>query len=150
MELPENLVSQADVANFESPLIRIWGDATPEEFDLNAVRSTPKLKVVKDAQNGILKQDFLVLSGGGSKGAFGAGVLNGWTAAGNRPEFTIVTGVSTGSIIAPFAFLGSKYDALLKEFYTTYRTRDLIRSKGIGGILGGSSAVDSKDRKSVV
>jgi hypothetical protein len=49
---------------------------------------------------------FLALSGGGDQGAFGAGVLNGWTAAGNRPQFKLVTGISTGALIAPFAFLG--------------------------------------------
>ena len=54
---------------------------------------------------------FLAVSGGGDNGAFGAGLLNGWTAAGTRPEFKIVTGVSTGALIAPFAFLGPDYDA---------------------------------------
>ena len=50
---------------------------------------------------------YLALSGGGADGAYGAGVLNGWTASGTRPEFTVVSGVSTGALIAPFAFLGS-------------------------------------------
>ena len=62
---------------------------------------------------------FLAVSGGGDNGAFGAGLLNGWTAAGNRPEFKLVTGVSTGALIAPFAFLGPAYDDKLKKFYTT-------------------------------
>ena len=54
---------------------------------------------------------FLALSGGGDNGAFAAGLLNGWTAAGNRPEFKLVTGISTGALIAPFAFVGgAKYD----------------------------------------
>jgi hypothetical protein len=51
---------------------------------------------------------YLALSGGGADGAYGAGVLNGWTASGTRPEFTIVSGVSTGALISPFAFLGPK------------------------------------------
>ena len=54
---------------------------------------------------------FLALSGGGDHGAFGAGLLNGWTEAGTRPEFKLVTGISTGALIAPFAFLGPAYDA---------------------------------------
>ena len=63
--------------------------------------------------NGNTKPSYiLALSGGGEGGAFGAGILNGWTATGTRPEFTVVTGVSTGALIAPFAFLGSDYDGV--------------------------------------
>jgi predicted patatin/cPLA2 family phospholipase len=61
---------------------------------------------------------FLSLSGGGDDGAFGAGLLVGWTAHGDRPSFKLVTGVSTGALIAPFAFLGSEYDAALTDVYT--------------------------------
>ncbi len=69
----------------------------------------------------------LAISGGGDKGAYGAGLLSGWSATGTRPVFKMVTGISTGAIIAPFAFLGSEYDDILKEFYTTYSTRDVVR-----------------------
>src|SRR5229473_2318571 len=62
---------------------------------------------------------YLALSGGGADGAYGAGVLNGWSAAGTRPEFSAVSGVSTGALIAPFAFLGPAYDATLREVYTS-------------------------------
>ncbi|WP_245300018.1 patatin-like phospholipase family protein [Methylocystis bryophila] len=61
----------------------------------------------------------LSLSGGGDNGAFGAGLLVGWTAHGDRPKFKLVTGVSTGALIAPFAFLGPEYDGPLTEVYTT-------------------------------
>jgi len=60
---------------------------------------------------------YLALSGGGADGAYGAGVLNGWTTAGTRPKFTVVSGVSTGGLIAPFAFLGPAYDATLRDVY---------------------------------
>jgi hypothetical protein len=63
--------------------------------------------------------DYLAVSGGGSAGAFGSGILNGWTKEGTRPKFKVVTGVSTGALIAPFAFLGPDYDAQLKDAYTT-------------------------------
>jgi len=69
----------------------------------------------------------LAISGGGANGAYGAGILSGWSQKGTRPEFRVVTGISTGAVIAPFAFLGSAYDATLKEFYTKYSTRDLVR-----------------------
>ncbi|WP_246691720.1 patatin-like phospholipase family protein, partial [Methylobacterium sp. WL12] len=62
---------------------------------------------------------YLALSGGGGDGAYGAGVLNGWSAAGTRPEFSLVSGVSTGALIAPFAFLGAAYDPVLTEIYTS-------------------------------
>ncbi|MGI9351480.1 MAG: patatin-like phospholipase family protein [Rhizobiaceae bacterium] len=148
ISLPEEVQKQARVANFEKTLIRIWGDATDEEVDQERIRTAPPLKIVVDKKTGIKRQDFLVLSGGGAKGAYGAGLLNGWTESGNRPEFSIVTGVSTGAIIAPFAFMGPKYDRFLTEFYTTYSTKDLVRPIGLGsilgGVLGGSSVADPK------
>jgi len=59
--------------------------------------------------------NFLAVSGGGDNGAFGAGLLIGWTERGDRPQFKLVTGVSTGSLIAPFAFLGPGYDGVLRH-----------------------------------
>lgn len=73
--------------------------------------------------------NYLAVSGGGDNGAFGAGLLCGWTAAGTRPEFKLVTGISTGALIAPFAFLGSKYDATLKEVYTQTSPRDILEPR---------------------
>jgi predicted acylesterase/phospholipase RssA len=71
----------------------------------------------------------LALSGGGSYGAYAAGVLCGWTARGDRPEFDVVTGVSTGALIAPLAFLGPKYDPALRHFFTAHSARDVFRRK---------------------
>src|SRR5512139_2395248 len=73
---------------------------------------------------------YLAVSGGGDAGAFGAGLLCGWTAAGNRPMFKLVTGISTGALIGPFAFLGSSYDSQLKEFYTTISPKDILEKRG--------------------
>jgi predicted acylesterase/phospholipase RssA len=73
----------------------------------------------------------LALSGGGDDGAFGAGLLVGWTEAGDRPEFKVVTGISTGALIAPFAFLGPKYDPDLKAVYTTISQKDVFKSRGL-------------------
>lgn len=74
---------------------------------------------------------YLAVSGGGDNGAFTAGLLNGWTATGSRPEFKLVTGISTGALIAPFAFLGSKYDATLKEVYTTISPEDVLKPRSL-------------------
>ena len=68
---------------------------------------------------------YLAISGGGDRGAFGAGFLNGWTQAGTRPQFKLVTGVSTGALIAPFAFLGPEYDKTLKAIFTSVSQKDI-------------------------
>lgn len=82
--------------------------------------------------------DFLAISGGGSDGAFAAGYLNGWTAAGTRPAFEVVTGVSTGALAAPFAFLGRDYDQALRRIFTKVTDADLYTSNGPLGVLGES------------
>ncbi|WPB87541.1 patatin-like phospholipase family protein [Sediminicoccus rosea] len=80
--------------------------------------------------------DLLAVSGGGDDGAFGAGLLTGWTQAGTRPEFALVTGVSTGGLIAPFAFVGSDYDPALRRVYTQSTLSDiLIQRSLISGVL---------------
>jgi predicted acylesterase/phospholipase RssA len=81
---------------------------------------------------------YLALSGGGADGAYGAGVLNGWTAAGTRPEFSVVSGVSTGALIAPFAFLGPAYDATLRDVYTSGIAESLLHTPNIVHALFGS------------
>ncbi|HEX8417370.1 MAG TPA: patatin-like phospholipase family protein [Methylobacterium sp.] len=71
-------------------------------------------------------EPWLVLSGGGENGAFAAGLLNGWSAAGTRPNFGVITGVSTGAMIAPFAFVGSSEDAVLAKAYTEVSAADVF------------------------
>ncbi|WP_245411042.1 patatin-like phospholipase family protein [Microvirga flavescens] len=79
--------------------------------------------------------NYLALSGGGGDGAYGAGVLNGWTAAGTRPQFDLVSGVSTGALIAPFAFLGPAYDEILRDLYTSGYAESLIESPNIFNVF---------------
>ena len=74
--------------------------------------------------------DLLGISGGGENGAFGAGLLNGWTERGDRPTFFLVTGISTGALTAPFAFLGSAWDAKLKAVYTDITLDDVLVQRG--------------------
>ncbi len=73
----------------------------------------------------------LAISGGGANGAFGAGLLVGWTQRGDRPEFQLVTGISTGALTAPFAFLGPDYDHVLSEVYTGISSDDVLDDGGI-------------------
>ena len=81
---------------------------------------------------------YLALSGGGGDGAYGAGVLNGWSQTGTRPDFTLVSGVSTGALIAPFAFLGPAYDSYLTEFYTSGVAETLVQAPSLTNVLFGS------------
>jgi predicted acylesterase/phospholipase RssA len=74
--------------------------------------------------------NFLALSGGGDQGAFAAGFLKGWSESGSRPEFKVVTGISTGALIAPFAFLGSAYDTQLQDAYTNISRDDVYMERG--------------------
>jgi len=80
----------------------------------------------------------LALSGGGADGAFGAGALVGMTNAGARPQFSVVTGVSAGALLAPYAFLGPDWDQQLTDAYTSGRAEHLLRRRGLGGIFDSS------------
>ena len=77
---------------------------------------------------------FLALSGGGLYGSFGAGVLVGWTEAGTRPAFDVVTGISTGSLIATFAFLGPEYDRVLMKYAGGIERKDYLRLRPVARI----------------
>jgi predicted acylesterase/phospholipase RssA len=80
--------------------------------------------------------DFIALSGGGSNGAFTAGLMKGWSETGERPDFEVVTGVSTGALAAPFVFLGPDYDDELAEAYTGGAAAGLLQSRGLGALVG--------------
>ena len=73
----------------------------------------------------------LALSGGGANGAYGAGLLHGWTKAGGRPAFQVVTGVSTGALTAPLAFAGPEWDDALRKAYTGPKVVHLLRARGV-------------------
>jgi hypothetical protein len=94
--------------------------------------------------DGVVHYAHLALSGGGANGAFGAGFLVGWSQTGKRPPFKIVTGVSTGALMAPFVFAGPDYDAALTEFYTQTSSANIFRRLSIvPQLLVGESLADS-------
>ena len=110
------------------PHARMWGDeAPPWAKDWNQ-KLPEELKEEYPALFGN-PHEYLAISGGGANGAFAVGLLLGWTASGSRPDFEIVTGISTGALIAPFAFLGSDYDSTLKEIYTGISTKDILSKR---------------------
>ncbi len=109
------------------PNARFWGDEWPEEAMARFREASDEaLQRQFPAIYGV-EHNYIAISGGGANGAFGAGLLAGWAAAGTRPQFTMVTGISTGALTAPFVFLGPKYDPVLKKLYTTSRTEDIVR-----------------------
>jgi len=93
---------------------------------------------------------YLAVSGGGDNGAFGAGLLNGWSETGTRPEFKMVTGVSTGALIAPFAFLGPSYDAALREVYTSMTPDSIFRARGISAALFDDAMADTSPLADII
>jgi predicted acylesterase/phospholipase RssA len=97
-----------------------------------------------------VRETILALSGGGPDGAFSAGLLKGWTASGERPQFNVVTGISTGAIVAVFAFLGPDYDATLEEIYTTYRTEQLVNPRILAGLFGGVALTDTAGYRALI
>ena len=145
--LPEGLASRASVPGGDRA--RQWGDVEPVWAEQWFAMSEAE---TRELLGGIMgrNHDYLAVSGGGADGAFGAGLLCGWTEAGTRPEFTLVTGISTGALIAPFAFLGSDYDHVLRTFYTTTSTKDVIKKRSIFNILSSDAAASTEPLKALI
>ena len=120
------------------PAARFWSD---DPMALAAARTTPLTRG---------RYAMLALSGGGDDGAYGAGFLNGWTRSGRRPEFAVVTGVSTGSLIAPFAFLGSDYDDRLTSAFTGIGPNDIYRTRFLLAIPFSTSAASTRPLEQLV
>lgn len=143
--LPASLIEQAEIPDLQG--VRYWADEVPLDLVTELRTRFPGIPSVgRNAQRvgGRQVLDILAISGGGSNGAFGAGVLSGWSQSGRRPEFEVVTGVSAGALIAPFAYLGPEYDPELNRIWTAYETSDLIRTAGLPGLLGGDGLVDTE------
>jgi predicted acylesterase/phospholipase RssA len=87
--------------------------------------------------------NLLAVSGGGADGAFGAGLLTGWTQAGTRPTFKLVTGISTGALTAPFAFLGPSWDPQLTAVYTKVRPSDIFEQRWLGAAVWDDALSDT-------
>jgi predicted acylesterase/phospholipase RssA len=127
--------------------LRMWGDEKPPALVRERI-----IESLEESYGGIMHQehDYLAISGGGANGAYGAGLLVGWSKTGTRPQFTMVTGISTGALTAPFAFLGSAYDEQLEEVYTTMDSSSIFYRRKLWSIIGGDSFVDSAPLASVI
>src|SRR5688572_22867862 len=124
--VPVELTTRAVVPGIPNARYWVLADVEPLVRDALAARQREEAYLSQSGRAGELPPlELLAISGGGDKGAFGAGLLSGWTASGTRPSFKAVTGVSTGALIAPFAFLGPEYDHVLEEVYTTIKPEDV-------------------------
>ncbi len=137
--LPVEFADEAQIPNI--PLARRWGDVPPPYQD--DWLATPN-EVLHEQFHGIVgvEHNYLSISGGGPNGAYTAGVMAAWTELETRPQFTIVTGISTGALIAPFIFLGPDYDDTVRELYTETSTQDIFIGRGLIEFLTGDSAVN--------
>lgn len=130
--VPANLANSATVLN--NPALRTWDDKFSTPFWDEIMRAGKTEFAIRAAagETGPLPPAYyLAISGGGANGAYGAGLLCGWTKTGKRPEFKVVTGISTGALTAPFAYCGSAYDEKLKKVYTHVKTKQIAISRWI-------------------
>jgi predicted acylesterase/phospholipase RssA len=143
---PRNVLPQADAAQIELEgfrNIRFWGDAPTREIQavMMADASKTEGRLSSGGERHPPVSNLLAISGGAADGAFGAGLLVGWSDVGTRPVFDLVTGVSSGALIAPFAFLGHEHDGQLRDIFTKYGSKDIF-TYNVHGLIEGSALAD--------
>jgi hypothetical protein len=141
--VPENLVGKADVIGM--PGIRYYMDKPDSLFMMrqslaDSFKEESKSEYLID---GVKTYPVLIIGGGVSNSAYGIGLLNGWLKKNSRPVFKIVTGYSSGSLIALATFSGKDYEERLADLFTSISTKDVIRQNGVFGILFGNSVNSS-------
>jgi hypothetical protein len=149
--VPAPLVAHATVPGLANA--RFWGDEVPK--DVVAFVQTHMPGVARMASRPALEMgrplvEYLALSGGAEDGAFGAGLLVGWSKRGDRPRFEVVTGVSAGALIAPYAFLGPGYDAQLAELWTTFDAQMVATPQVLAGLLGAEAIADTAPLRELI
>ena len=140
--VPEELSNRAEIPGM--PGVRAWADKHSESFQKSVTESFQQERTwdYMTSPNGERTYHILALSGGGPDGAYGAGILNGWSAAGTRPKFKVITGISTGALISTFAFLGEEYDDGLKAAFTPTNTAQIMKKRWLISWLWEDSLVD--------
>jgi predicted acylesterase/phospholipase RssA len=146
--LPPVPLAMASKVNVDIPDARFYPDTDGQRM---AALGVLAYKRALAAHHGKLPTAyFLAISGGGDDGAFGAGLLNGWSARGDRPEFGLVTGVSTGALSAPFAYLGAEYDAKLKQVYTDTSAGDIFNKRSLIAAVANDAMTDTTPLRNVI
>ena len=143
--VPSTMTEQAVIPGI--PNARYWADRDLGPFVEQLLQDLKRWNGAHaDAANSNDQSpsSLLAISGGGDAGAFAAGLLAGWAARGTRPEFRLVTGVSAGALIAPFAFLGPEYDDVVRTVVASIRAKDIFRSRNFLTGLVSDGMADSK------
>ena len=144
--VPREFTGQAEIPGMPGVRYLVRSDAIPElvhEGTESFYKEMAYLSRDGKTPDPLPSADFLALSGGGDSGAFGAGLLCGWSKEGSRPSFKLVTGISTGALLAPFAFLGAEYDPVLREVYTNYKPEDILKPRIILAALTDDAMADN-------
>ena len=142
--VPASDTTRAEIPGIPNARYWVASDIEPFIRDALAAAQREQAYLARTGHQGPLPPvNFLAISGGGDDGAFGAGLLVGWTASGTRPEFKGVTGSSTGALIAPFAFLGSEEDGALREVYTTIGPQNILKPRGLLAALTEDGLADN-------
>ena len=143
--VPEELTTRAVIPGIPGARYWVGEDIEPFVRDVVAARKREEAFLARTGHAGDLPPaDLLAVSGGGDKGAFGAGLLCGWSEAGDRPRFKAVTGISTGALIAPFAFLGPDYDPVLRSVYTSVKQADIAEKRSILAAIQNDGMADNR------
>jgi predicted acylesterase/phospholipase RssA len=141
--VPKDRADQAQPTGFEA--VRTWGDQRPpfaREVKRQQIRALRTTYAARGRPKDGVSLNFLALSGGAEDGAFGAGLLTGWSDRGTRPQFQVVTGISAGALIAPFAYLGEAYDPMLRKAFTDDRAQDFATTRILSAMFGALSFLD--------
>ena len=146
--VPEAMHQQATVLGQDN--LRHWVDREPPEKWSTAMSMGREEVLQRFPAISQTEHNYLAISGGGANGAYGAGLLVGWSEMGTRPQFAMVTGVSTGALTAPFAYLGPDYDDQLKQVYTTLDSASIFKLRNIFRIFRSDSLTDVTPLKEVL
>ncbi len=144
--MPPELTEKAVIPGI--PNARYWLDRDIAPFIRDVIQDNQR-ELEARARAGepidvIPPMNLLAISGGGDDGTFAAGLLVGWTAHGTRPEFKVVTGISAGALVAPFAFLGTQYDGVIQRIATSLGPNDVFHSRNVLTRLASDGMADSK------
>lgn len=142
--VPQDLTMKAKVGNMDEIRITVGESHTVLQENMLVSLKQESAEDFPTGPDGIKVYPVLAISGGGANGAYGAGLMKGWSKEGSRPLFKVVTGVSTGAIMAPLVFLGKEYDAKLETLYTTMSTKEVMASKGPLSALTGDSLASNR------
>jgi len=149
--VPLSLAGQ--ISPLDIPDARFYPDTDAERLTTLALQARKRSEAagLLKVKNGKVPPNyFLAISGGGDDGAFGAGLLAGWSERGDRPQFGLVTGISTGALSAPFAFLGSEYDSHLKKVYTETSADDIFQKRELLAAVADDAMTDTTPLRDMI